>query len=166
MEPGPDAIKQLERLQPTARWGWYQQEGCFSLLELYPVSQSEAVLYEPWGRRGPVFGAPFDPDKYQAVWLANFKPWEVQRGSFIPIIKRWMTSMRDRMVRSAERTAQEFENNIHECAGEQGERLYRDGQKSTESPVMVPYKFLTQQEKDSLTGDFHDDVKQGFMPNI
>ena len=97
MEPGPDAIKQLERIHQTARWAWYRAEGCFALLELYPAHEAQGSLYEPWGRRGPVYGAPYDSDRFTPVWLANFSVEDVKNLSFTPTIRRWLTSMRDRI---------------------------------------------------------------------
>lgn len=162
MYPRPEATEHLERLHPTARLGW--KGTSFALLELYPARAVDHLLYERWNDKGPVYGSPYDPLAQVPVWLADFDPEEVQSMDFLDKVKRWLTPIKKRVRDSALAKGRELESTMRDTAGEYGEKLYRDAQRSCESGVPTPKKFLTDEDKKVLSGDHGHSLEEVFLP--
>jgi hypothetical protein len=174
VEASPDAIAALRELCPDARWAWYGKpkhgeseelnRGQFALLQLYRRHEASGALYEQWGDKGPIFGAPFDRDRYEPLWLANFTPEDVFALRFVPVVRRWMRPLRARLVESAQQRGLDYENEIKQLAGRIGDEMWWRSQRSTDTPIVVPKKFLTKEDKAVLCGDAMRDVRNDFMP--
>jgi hypothetical protein len=156
MHPGQDAITALRRLHPEARWGWHNEMQEFSLLELYPKHEVPTKIYEPWRRKGPVFGEPWDHDRYEPLWLANFPPSDLRSQRFVPVIRRWLTPLHRRMYDSALERGKKFQDKISNLAGQIGEEIWWDHQRNPHRGQVVARKHapLQDQEPRDLTHEF------------
>ena len=175
MQAPTDAIEALERLHPQARLAWFPMHrqpgvdeinyGEFALIELVDRSKRQQLgdrfLYEEW--TAPLFGRSYDSTRFVPVWLANFNKAEVFGGSFVVKVRRWMTNMKKRMVDSAKEKGREYESEVQDLAGELGEKMYSDAQKSTDRPPVIANKFITAEEKATLTDDSKGSLEDTFM---
>jgi hypothetical protein len=169
MIPPPDAVKELLDLHPTARWGYCGTtnetgEPEFALLEIYPRHEAKNKMYEPWDGRGPVFGPAFDPETHEALWLWTFTRHDLQTKAFVPLVKRWRTPLRQRMIESAKERGKQWDATIDGLAEEMGCDMYRRAQRSNHHGEVVAKKFLTTEERAVIAGDTIRDLSDDFMP--
>lgn len=169
MVPNPDAVDALARLYSSARLAWMGQErefagqlnaGVFALLDLYAKHEAKFKVYEPWGDRGPVYGKPWDKDKFVPLLLATFTVEEVQSLSFMPVVRRWMTPIHRRMYESARERGEAFDRKVSNLTGEAGEKAWHDIQHSTHSGATVAKKHATYEEREPVS------FKNAFMPRF
>ena len=173
MVPGPDAIEALASIHAPARWAWWGDEtedddelnrGSFALLELYPKHEVDNQLYERWNDKGPIYGAPFDRDRFVPLLLWSFTPEEVESRRFVPVIRDWLTPMRKRMIDTAMERADNYEGRVASLSGEMGNHLHWLSQRNNSSPNTAARKFLTPAERAALAGDIEHDTWAEYNP--
>lgn len=111
--------------------------------------------------RGPIFNRrggttpDWDMLQYVPVYVARFVDYRMSdqatySGAMRPLIERWMTSARERVIKSAEAAGRELKRKAREIGEEGGKRLWHEAKKHTSSGAIIPYDSDVKREMDEF----------------
>ena len=164
----PDWVcTELERIHPWVRLGWLGEKrqspdeelnkGSFFLLQLYHARDAALTMYCPWEDAGPVWGSRYDPLRRVPVIIQPMTTEEVCSGEVIRLLRKMMNSnITKDAVDSRAEAGKQFQQEVDDVAEASGERA-RHARKKLDHAVPYAKKFLTQEEKDMLSGDCDND---------
>lgn len=157
--------RELERINPRVRLGWAGREpkdgelnaGTFMLLELVQSRRRNATFRTAWDDRGPIYGSAFDRLMMVPLMVYDIAPEDVFSGAVVSLLRRWMTPIKPRLEQTEKQQRAETRAEIREMAEAAGSEMYWKAQRGLDDgavPIRPANKFLTQKEKDLLTGDW------------
>jgi len=167
MHPPNHIVEELYRVTKDARLGWDGASKTFALIQLYHTRDSERTFFgDFWRGRGPVFGHSYDPLQKVPMLIAHVKPEEVFSGKVIPMVRRWLTPIKERTMASARKKGHEYQSQLNDLAEAGGDRLYWQAQRGTSSSTQIANKFVTEDDKALLRGDKIKGVENSFVEKL
>lgn len=162
MRPPEHICKSIERIHKWARLGWHgsDTDGRFALLDLYPAPLAARSFELHWEDRGPVYGSPYDAMMRVPIVKGWFHPQHVYSGELVRDLRRMRSSLVERVRKHNEKRIREEQARKKDLAGEAGEELYWNAQKSNHTGPIVAKKHLSKQEKAVLSGDWREHVPE------
>ena len=146
MQPAPDAIRKLREINPTLRWAYDNTRPgeVFTLVQILSRGADDLFIQAPWGRRGPIFGQPFDSDRFVALVVSDFPAYAVNQLEFVPLVRRWQIPLAARMLADEKRANTEHQRRKRELAEKIGDEFYHANHEDT---LTVAKKFQTEAER-------------------
>jgi hypothetical protein len=177
---GPPAhvLKELQQIHPWVRVGWIGEDkkgpddelnrGSFYLIQLVKRKVAEHEYNEPWDSKGPIYGEPYD--RLARIPFMAAGPIDVEdmfSGAVTKALRVMMTPVTERMVKSAQAKTNQIHDEIHDVAGEMGERIYWDAHRTdATSNRALTKEDVTEEDKAILRGERMTDLSSAFMPNM
>lgn len=126
MIPPSWVTKKAEELCSNVRIGWDGAEKHFAIIQLQrwlEPATTKGFIGTPWGKRGPIYGTPFDLFAYCPVYIIGVSVEDVMRGDLLlQKLQRWTRSWADRLREEEEATLQEFRRKRQETAESAADR--------------------------------------------
>lgn len=173
MHPPSWICKELERIHPQLRLGWVGRDrsgpadelnkGSFALIQLYHQRDASRTFFTPWNATGPVFGTDYDRLARVPVYLADIEPQDVFSGACIPLIRRWMRPLKERVVEAQVAKGREYESSNQDLAEAQTDYMLWHASKSDMSDRTVTNSDLTAHDKAVLDGATKQDLTEAFV---
>jgi hypothetical protein len=179
MHPPDWITDEVERTHPDARLGWVGKDrespddelnlGSFALVQLLKKRAADRTICERWNDQGPLFGSTFDSLIWTPVWISNVSKEDVCSGKVIPLLKRWITPIQERLDEVNIQRGRDYESMAESISHELGTEIFKQSQKSIDKPRYVARKHMPDSVKDKLSGKEHQNLTDVFMhkaPNL
>jgi hypothetical protein len=134
--------------------------GAYALLDLYPQRLSRMTFALHWDDMGPVYGSPYDRLARVPIVKAWVTPAELFSGDVIPMLRRMITPLKDRVRERNVQVLRERAAWKKDKSAQMAEQMRWQAQKSYDKPNAFAKKHLTKAEKSILDGTWREKVAE------
>lgn len=177
MHPPQHTLDALYDIDPEVRLGFsgrcppekgMDPSGRFALILLVKPQYTENVHFaDYWFDRGPIYGKPFDPISRVPMVVGWFDPKDVFGTRILHDAKHRKDAVVPHMIADIRATEVEANESMNETSEAASDYItWKANRTDRTSPEPVPYKHLTQEEKDVLSGDHPSQAPISFEDEI
>jgi hypothetical protein len=173
MYPPEHIVRDIARVHKWARIGWVGlpktdpaeiNVGKYYLVQLYHWRDAEQSVRERWNERGPLFGARFNPLMRIPIMIGEVSIADVFSGKVVHTLKWWMKPIDQRIRESQQKASLEYASKVGDVAEAQTDwLLWKSNQTDATRPTPVAKKFMTEEDKKILDGEYNKDLKDALV---
>lgn len=173
MYPPDHIVREIERIHKQVRLGWVGTPkkdpaeinvGKYYLVQLYHWRDAEKSVRERWGERGPLFGKRYNPLMRVPIMIGEVPIEDVFGGKVIQTLRWWMKPIDQRIRESQLKASAQYDAKVSDAAGEQTDwLLWKSNQTDATRPVPVAKKFMTDEDKKTLDGEYNQSLKSALV---